>query len=134
MRTPVIVDIYAAAHHAGVKPGALRVRLHRGTLTHHGYDCHGQNVPSEGLDYRFVDPNYDKRYTGSAREQEVLREEGLDKGVLTMRDADVQFWRAVYDEKIARVRRIDGEGDAVELKGHDAWIARAAWSPAITRS
>lgn len=42
MRTPVIVDIYAAAQHAGVKPVALRVRLHRGTLTHHGYDRHGR--------------------------------------------------------------------------------------------
>ncbi len=68
----------------------------------HGYDCHGQRLPPGGLDYRFVDPNYDKRYTGSPQEQELLREEGLDRGRLTMRNADVKFWRAVYDEKIAR--------------------------------
>jgi arylsulfatase A-like enzyme len=68
----------------------------------HGYDIHGQYVPATGLDYRFVDRAYDRRYTGSEQEQEALREEGLDRGQLTLRDSDVQFWRAVYDEKVAR--------------------------------
>ena len=68
----------------------------------HGYDCHGQCVPAGGFDYRFVDEGYDRKYTGSVQEQEVLREEGLDKGQLALRDADVRFWRAIYDEKIQR--------------------------------
>lgn len=68
----------------------------------HGYDVHGQNTPASGFDYRFVEPGYDRRFTGSEQEQEALREEGLDKGFLTLRDADVRFWRAVYDEKIQR--------------------------------
>jgi arylsulfatase A-like enzyme len=68
----------------------------------HGYDSHGQNAPAAGFDYRFVDPAYDRRYTGSPQEQEVLREQGLDQGQLTLRDEDVQFWRACYDEKIER--------------------------------
>jgi len=68
----------------------------------HGYDCHGQNSPADGYDYRFVDKDYDRRYTGSEQEQELLREEGLEKGQLTLRDADVRFWRAIYDEKIQR--------------------------------
>ncbi|MBC7853114.1 MAG: sulfatase [Pirellulaceae bacterium] len=68
----------------------------------HGYDCHGQSAPVGGCDYRFVDRGYDRKYTGSVQEQEVLREEGLDKGHLTLRDADVRFWRAIYDEKIQR--------------------------------
>jgi len=68
----------------------------------HGYDVHGQSCPDEGLDYRFVEKGYDKKYTGSELEQETLREEGLDKGQLTMRDEDVRFWRAIYDEKINR--------------------------------
>ena len=68
----------------------------------HGYDAHGQNTPASGYDYRFVDKGYDRRFTGSELEQEALREEGLDKGRLTLRDADVRFWRAAYDEKIAR--------------------------------
>jgi arylsulfatase A-like enzyme len=68
----------------------------------HGYDMHGQNVPAEGFDYRFVDKGYDKKYTGSAQEQEALREEGLEKGSVTLRDEDVKFWRAIYDEKIQR--------------------------------
>ena len=46
----------------------------------HGYDVHGQHVPAGGLDYRFVDTDYDRRYSGSEQEQEVLREEGLDRG------------------------------------------------------
>ena len=68
----------------------------------HGYDMHGQNVPAEGFDYRFVDKGYDRRYTGSAQEQEALREEGLEKGSVALRDEDVRFWRAIYDEKIQR--------------------------------
>ncbi len=68
----------------------------------HGYDMHGQNVPAEGFDYRFVEKGYDKKYTGSAAEQEALREEGLEKGAVALRDSDVRFWRAIYDEKIQR--------------------------------
>jgi arylsulfatase A-like enzyme len=49
-----------------------------------------------------VDRNYDRRFTGAEQEQEQLREEGLDKGQLTLRDEDVRFWRAIYDEKINR--------------------------------
>jgi arylsulfatase A-like enzyme len=68
----------------------------------HGYDVHGQYEPPGGFDYRFVDKDYDNRYRGSPREQEVLREEGLEKGHVTLRDSDVRFWRAIYDEKIQR--------------------------------
>jgi choline-sulfatase len=68
----------------------------------HGYDSHGQYTPASGYDYRFVEKGYDGRYTGSGAEQEALREEGLERGQLTLRDADVRFWRAIYDEKIQR--------------------------------
>jgi arylsulfatase A-like enzyme len=68
----------------------------------HGYDIHGQSTPAGGFDYRFVDKEYDQKYTGSEQEQEALREEGLDKGRISLRDVDVRFWRAVYDEKIQR--------------------------------
>jgi len=68
----------------------------------HGYDIHGQGIPEGGFDYRFVDKGYDKRYTGSKEEQEALREEGLEKGAASLRDEDVKFWRAIYDEKIQR--------------------------------
>jgi arylsulfatase A-like enzyme len=68
----------------------------------HGYDAHGQNTPASGYDYRFVEKGYDGRFTGSEAEQEALREEGLERGQLTLRDEDVRFWRAVYDEKIQR--------------------------------
>lgn len=68
----------------------------------HGYDVHGQYDPPGGCDYRFVDRDYDHKYRGVPREQEILREEGLEKGHATLRDADVRFWRGVYDEKIQR--------------------------------
>ncbi len=69
----------------------------------HGYDAHGQSIPVGGYDYRYVDKGYDRRFTGSAKEQEALREEGLAKGRVYLRDEDVRFWRAIYDEKISRV-------------------------------
>jgi arylsulfatase A-like enzyme len=68
----------------------------------HGYDCHGQFSPVGGYDYRFVDRKYDGKYRGTQQEQELLREEGLERGHIELRDADVQFWRAIYDEKIQR--------------------------------
>lgn len=68
----------------------------------HGYDAHGQNTPAKGYDYRFVEKGYDKKFLGSEQEQEVLREEGLERGKVTLREADVKFWRAVYDEKVQR--------------------------------
>lgn len=69
----------------------------------HGYDAHGQSVPAGGFDYRFADEKYDGRYTGAAREQEELREQGLAAGRVSLRPEDVEFWRAIYDEKIQRV-------------------------------
>jgi len=75
----------------------------------HGYDCHAQNSPHAGFDYRFVDPRYDGKYTGAPQEQEVLREEGLEHGRLAMRPEDVEFWRAIYDERIQRADARFGE-------------------------
>jgi len=92
----------------------------------HGYDIHGQNVPVDGFDYRFVDKEYDKRYTGSAKEQEALREEGLEKGQLSMRDEDVRFWRAIYDEKIqrtdAKFRKFLVKFDKLGLSGKTIFV------------
>lgn len=68
----------------------------------HGYDAHGQNTPAKGYDYRFVPKDYDYKFIGTEAEQEALREEGLDRGRVDIRAADVTFWRAVYDEKIQR--------------------------------
>ncbi|MBM3981672.1 MAG: hypothetical protein FJ304_15625 [Planctomycetes bacterium] len=92
----------------------------------HGYDCHGQRLPPGGLDYRFVAADYDKRFTGAPREQELLREEGLDRGRAAVRPADVDFWRAVYDEKIARAdaqfRRFLDEFDALGLTANTVFV------------
>jgi choline-sulfatase len=92
----------------------------------HGYDIHGQNVPAEGFDYRYVDPKYDRKYTGSKEEQEALREEGLEKSVLTLRDEDVRFWRAIYDEKInrtdARFKAFLEEFDKLGLTGRTIFV------------
>lgn len=42
MSTPVLVDPYAAQAATGARPGTIRQWLHRGRLTHHGYDSHGR--------------------------------------------------------------------------------------------
>ena len=68
----------------------------------HGYDFHGQYEPSEGFDYRFVDADYDWDYNGSREQQAILREKGLEQGYINMSEDDVEFWRAIYDEKIER--------------------------------
>lgn len=68
----------------------------------HGYDFHGQYVPAGGFDRRYADPAYAGPYTGAASEQAELREKGLADGFLDLTDADKAFWRAIYDEKIAR--------------------------------
>jgi arylsulfatase A-like enzyme len=95
----------------------------------HGYDAHGQSTPASGYDYRFVDAGYDGRFTGSGAEQEALREEGLDKGRLTLRDADVRFWRAVYDEKVqradARFREFLAEFDRLGLTERTVFVLTA---------
>lgn len=92
----------------------------------HGYDCHGQNVPPEGFDYRFVDAGYDRKFLGSELEQEALREEGLERGRLTLRDADIRFWRAIYDEKInrtdARFRQFLADFDKLGLTGTTLFV------------
>ena len=92
----------------------------------HGYDAHGQHVPEGGYDYRFVDKGYDKKYTGSKEEQEALREEGLAKGAVAMRDEDIRFWRAIYDEKIQRTdadfKKFLEEYDKLGLTGKTIFI------------
>ncbi|MEU9065464.1 hypothetical protein AB0D60_01020 [Streptomyces sp. NPDC048306] len=42
MSDTVIVDIYAATLSTGLKPGTIRQWLHRGRLTHYGYDRQGR--------------------------------------------------------------------------------------------
>ncbi|MFJ2702991.1 hypothetical protein ACIO3R_07300 [Streptomyces sp. NPDC087428] len=39
---PLLVDLYAAQAATGIKPGTLRVWLHRRKLTHHGHDRAGR--------------------------------------------------------------------------------------------
>ncbi len=66
----------------------------------HGYDCHGQFDPPNGYTKRYVSPAYKGPLQGGKKEQEKLREEGLDKGYINLTQEDVKFWRALYDEKI----------------------------------
>jgi arylsulfatase A-like enzyme len=104
-------DTYAAPREtfAGFEESApralewLRAHKHRKFfLFLHGYDVHGQHAPNGGLDLRFAPKGYDRRFTGSPQEQELLREEGLERGRVTLRPEDVALWRGVYDEKVQR--------------------------------
>lgn len=41
---PLLVDLYAAQAATGIRPGTLRVWLHRGKLTRHGHDRQGRTL------------------------------------------------------------------------------------------
>jgi choline-sulfatase len=66
----------------------------------HGYDCHGQYDPPQGYTRRYLDFNYTGPLKGGKEEQGRLREDGLDKNIISLTDQDARFWRALYDEKI----------------------------------
>lgn len=74
----------------------------------HGYGNHGQSSPTGGFDRRYVDAGYAGPYDGSPAQQRELREKGL-AGEIDMAEADVRFWRAIYDEKIARTDALFGQ-------------------------
>ncbi|MCY0926902.1 hypothetical protein OTB20_11945 [Streptomyces sp. H27-H1] len=44
MAAPLPVDLYAAHAATGIRPGTIRVWLHRGHLTHHGHDKAGRTL------------------------------------------------------------------------------------------
>jgi hypothetical protein len=44
MYTPLLVDAYAAAAATGIRPGTIRVWLHRGKLTRYGHDRQGRTL------------------------------------------------------------------------------------------
>lgn len=67
----------------------------------HGYGIHGQYLPPGGYDKRYVQPPYLGPYDGTPSQQRVLRELGL-RGPIELDPVDVDFWRQLYDEKIAR--------------------------------
>ena len=66
----------------------------------HGYDMHGQYDSPGGYKKIFLDFDYKGKLKGGKEEQGRLREEGLNNGYIDLTDADVRFWRALYDEKI----------------------------------
>lgn len=69
----------------------------------HGFDTHGQYVPENGYDKRFVDFEYKGKLSGSKEEQLTLREEGLKMGKINLTSEDVRFLTALYDEKLQRM-------------------------------
>lgn len=69
----------------------------------HGYDVHGQFDPPGGFTREFVKPPYIGQLKGTKEEQADIREEGLEKGSVSLTEEDVRFWRALYDEKIKDV-------------------------------
>ena len=68
-----------------------------------GYDTHGQYVPEDGYDKRFVDFDYTGSLTGSTEEQKQLREDALARGELFLSKDDVRFLTDLYDEKVQRM-------------------------------
>jgi arylsulfatase A-like enzyme len=69
----------------------------------HGYDVHGQFDPPEGFTYKYVNPPYRGSLKGGKNEEAAIREEGLEKGSVSLTAEDVRFWNALYDEKISDI-------------------------------
>lgn len=69
----------------------------------HGFDVHGQYMPANGFDRRFVSPEYRGKLTGAPLEQKELREEGVRQGSVYITPEDVAFLRAIYDEKVSNM-------------------------------
>lgn len=68
----------------------------------HGYDVHGNYASADGPDYRFVKKPYNGIYTGSIEERNKLREAIYAGAGPKLTDTDIDFWKALYDEKIAQ--------------------------------
>ncbi|MDO8551807.1 MAG: sulfatase [bacterium] len=68
----------------------------------HGYGIHGEYVPPDGYDKRFVDFPYKGTLDGSVKEHLQLVDEGLSRGQVFLTSDDVRFLTALYDEKIQR--------------------------------
>jgi arylsulfatase A-like enzyme len=65
----------------------------------HGYDAHGQFEIPANYQNRF-EPKTSRKFKGTIKEQETLRENGLNNKLNDITDKDVQFWRSWYDTKI----------------------------------
>jgi arylsulfatase A-like enzyme len=84
----------------------------------HGYDVHGQFDPPGGFTYKYVDPPYRGSLKGGKNEEAAIREEGLEKGSVSLTAEDVRFWRALYDEKISDIdKRFAGFIQELETMG-----------------
>lgn len=64
-----------------------------------GFDLHDNKNPTKGYDYRYVKKPYKGSYTGTSSEYFSLKQEGKMTD-LQISQEDVEFWRALYDEKI----------------------------------
>lgn len=75
----------------------------------HGFDVHGQYMPPQGLDKRFVSSSYKGSLIGNTVEQKELREQGVRQGSVYITDDDAMFLRAIYDEKVSLMDARIGE-------------------------
>ncbi|MBI2108558.1 MAG: sulfatase [Parcubacteria group bacterium] len=67
----------------------------------HGYDAHGQfSELEENYISRYASKGYDGRFKITPEEQKNLREEGLERGELSLTKEEVSAWNAWYDGKI----------------------------------
>lgn len=87
----------------------------------HGFDVHGQYMPANGLDRRFVQPGYTGTLTGDTQEQKDIREEGVRQGSVFITPEDAIFLRAIYDEKVSHMdaeigKFLEAYGNAVPKK------------------
>lgn len=108
---------------AVVPPAINFIRMHQKEkffVFIHGFDAHGQYVPSEGYNYWFT-KDYTGKLTGSSQEQKLLREEGVTNGRIFLTQEDADFLRGIYDEKVVAadqmIRSVMSELRSLNLMG-----------------
>jgi len=74
-----------------------------------GFDLHGQFEPDEGFDFRFKNPKYSGKLTGSKEEQKLLREDALYSKKLDLTSDDAELLKSIYDEKLNNFDKKFGE-------------------------
>lgn len=83
----------------------------------HGYDAHGQYEIPVTYQNRF-EPKTSSKFKGTIKEQERLRENGLNNKLNDITDQDVQFWRSWYDTKIRDLDdRLESLIEALKKRG-----------------